>query len=78
MMSNWLNYDTHYVQLCMRERWAAAEVARLARQARGPRHLRRRAGMLLIRAGEALACQLQGREVDDGTAVAQRSRAAAR
>ena len=57
MMSNWFNYDSLYVELRMREMQAAAEEARLARQVRGPRRLRRRLGTLLIRAGEALICQ---------------------
>jgi hypothetical protein len=55
MMTDPLNYDPLYVELRMREMRAAAEQARLVRQARGPRRLRRRVGALLIRAGEALA-----------------------
>jgi hypothetical protein len=57
MMSNWFNYDSPYVELRMREMQAAAAEARLARQVRRPRRLRRRLGTLLIRAGEALICQ---------------------
>ena len=78
MMSDWINHDPLFVELRMREMRAAAEEARRARPARGPRRLRRRVGTLLIRAGEALACQSTGREMDNGTAMAQRSRAAAR
>ena len=78
MMSDWGNGDPLYVELRMREMRAAAEEARRARQARGPRRLRRRVGMLLIRAGEALACPSTGRDIDNGTALAQQSRAAAR
>ena len=78
MMSDWGNGDPLYVELRMREMRAAAEEARRARQARGPRRLRRRVGTLLIRAGEALACQSAGREMDNGTAMAQRSRAVVR
>jgi hypothetical protein len=64
MMSDWGTGDPLYVELRMREMWAAAEEARRARQARGPRRLRRRVGMLLIRAGEALACPSTGRDID--------------
>ena len=78
MMSNWGNGDPLYVELRMREMRAAAEEARRARQARGPRRLRRRVGTLLIKAGEALACRSTGRDIDNGTALAQRSRAAVR
>jgi hypothetical protein len=56
MMTDPLNYDPLYVELRIREMRAAAEQARLVRQVRGPRRLRRRVGALLIRAGEALAC----------------------
>ena len=78
MMSDWGNGDPLYVELRMREMRAAAEEARRARQARGPRRLRRRVGMLLIRAGEALACPSTGRDIDHGPALAQQSRAAVR
>jgi hypothetical protein len=78
MMSDWGNADPLYVELRMREMRAAAEEARRARQARGPRRLRRRVGSLLIRAGEALACPSTGRDIDNGTALAQPSRAAVR
>jgi hypothetical protein len=78
MMSDWINHDPLSVELRMREMRAAAEEARRARQARGPRCLRRRVGTLLIRAGEALACPSTGRDIDNGTALAQRSRAAVR
>jgi hypothetical protein len=78
MVSNWVNHDPLSVELRMREMRAAAEEARRARQARGPRRLRRRVGTLLIRAGEALACPLMGRDSDNGTAPAQRPRTAVR
>ena len=78
MMSDWGNGDPLYVELRMREMLAAAEEARRARQARGPRCLRRRVGALLIRAGEALACPSTGRDIDHGTALAERPCAAVR
>ena len=78
MMSDWGNGDPLYVELRMREMRAAAEEARRARQARGPRRLRRRVGALLIRAGEALACPSTGRDIDNGTALAERPCAAVR
>ena len=78
MMGDWGKSDPLYVELRMREMQAAAEEARRARQARGPRRLRCRVGTLLIRAGQALACPSTGRDIDNGTAVAERPCAAVR
>ena len=55
MMGNGFDSDTLYAELRMREIRAAAEEARLARQVRTPRRLRRRVGGLLITAGERLS-----------------------
>lgn len=51
------NQRRMYVELHQAELYAVAAEARLARQARVPRRLRRRLGTLLISAGEALVYQ---------------------
>jgi len=53
-MTNWTDNNRLYTELHMRELHAAANQARLLRQARGPRPLRRRIGRILVAAGERL------------------------
>ncbi len=55
MTGPWMQSNTLYVEVRMRELLAQAERDRLGRRARVGRPLRRRAGALLIAAGRALA-----------------------
>lgn len=57
--------DVLYLNMRMRELHATAAEARLARQLRGPRPIRRRMGRILISAGEALSGQPQALAVAD-------------
>lgn len=59
MSANLYDHSTMYFEMRMRELRAAATEARLARQIRGPRPLRRRMGRMLISVGEALSGQPQ-------------------
>ena len=55
MGANWYDYNVQYTKQHLDEIRTAAARARLARQARRPRNLRRQVGVILIAAGEALS-----------------------